>query len=1066
MIARITILIFISLTCLSSAVAQNFPADTFQSPQNPWYWKNRNHPPDYWQQDVQYKIAASLNPQDQEIKGSLQLTYTNNSPDTLQDFYFHLYQNAFQPGSYYDQLKRIHQERPQYGPLEAQGKGTQVHSMTAKDRNITLKQDNTILHAHADRALMPGETIIFTVQFSSWFDTGSERRRMKVFPVDTEDGKSVLHFDAVHWYPRISVFDRRMTWDVQQHLSKEFYGDYGTYQVELTLPAEYILEATGELINEAEVLPDALKAKLNLKNFKDKPIGSPASIITPADGSTKTWKYHAVNVHDFAFTADPTYRIDEVRAVNVRCIAVAREENAAGWQDAAEINAKVIRLFSDYIGPYAYPKMVVADAQDGMEYPMLTLDGGHSPGYTALLAHEIGHNWFFGMIGSNETYRAFMDEGFTQFLTMWAMDSLKGHKKEGISSDRLRQGYLKFMLEAGKQADGYLNTHSDAFYAETGHGGQYSMQYHKTAVMLYNLQYMLGDKEFQNAMQFYFRRWAMAHPYPEDFRQAITDYTRRDLTRFFDDWMETDRRVEYGIRSKKQAGDSLRITFSRSGDLIMPLDFTVYNRQGKASKFLLPADRFAKTDSGRTVLPYWYQFGELGRKHAVSVYAPDAKKVVIDPTQRLGDYYLLNNQSGIPPHQLQLRWHDHNAYRADGLRYVMTVRPNLWWNNHSGIQTGAMLHGQYMNHFHRLKAGIWYHTGIMTSAHRVPAMAVHEGMFPDFSWIADYQTPFAPLGRDGEMQLFKAFRDGAWRNQAGLSKWYTKGASTQTSRYGWYASWVWLYRPEASSAAFLYYPDTWNTGSTNAYLKAGWRKEYRIPHGQGDWSLEFRNAAPGSDADYRNVRFESRYDVDFMRKAFTLRYRLYMQVGEGNTPLESQTYLAGGNPEDMWGDDFYRSTGFFPNAWAENDMGRTTANLHFGGGYNLRGYAGYRAEFEDGAPAWYGNNGAALNIEIEFDNKIPFRPRLLKNHAKLDAYLFADAGIIGRNLPRVGFDKVEFDKLRANFGPGAALSLYRNRARNTKPLIIRADFPLLLTATPFTQDNFQFRWLIGIGRSF
>jgi hypothetical protein len=141
------------------------------------------------------------------------------------------------------------------------------------------------------------------------------------------------------------------------------------------------------------------------------------------------WKYHAENVHDFAFTADPTYRIGEAEWKGIKCIALAQEPHAAGWQNAAELHGKHHRVLQRATSVhYAYPKMVVADARDGMEYPMLTLDGGRDPDYRGLLVHEVGHNWFFGMVGNNETYRALLDEGFTQFLTALGLGAhRRGH---------------------------------------------------------------------------------------------------------------------------------------------------------------------------------------------------------------------------------------------------------------------------------------------------------------------------------------------------------------------------------------------------------------------------------------------------------------------------------------------------------------------------------------------------------------------------------------------------------------------------------------------------------------
>ena len=163
-------------------------------------------------------------------------------------------------------------------------------------------------------------------------------------------------------------------------------------------------------------MPDDLRARLDIKNFAEKPWNSAPSIIIPYDSlSRKTWIYHAENVHDFAFTADPTYRIGEVEWNGIRAISMVQEPHASKWQNAAQFSADVIRVFSEDIGEYAYHKIIVADARDGMEYPMITLDGGKDPSYRGLLAHEIGHQWFYAMVGSNETYRAALDEGFTIF---------------------------------------------------------------------------------------------------------------------------------------------------------------------------------------------------------------------------------------------------------------------------------------------------------------------------------------------------------------------------------------------------------------------------------------------------------------------------------------------------------------------------------------------------------------------------------------------------------------------------------------------------------------------------
>ena len=272
-------------------------------------------------------------------------------------------------------------------------------------------------------------------------------------------------------------------------------------------------------------------------------------------------------MHDFAFTADPTYRIHDTivypgraNGEGVRCVAIVQEPHASGWQNASEYLAKIIMTFSRDFGVFEYPKMVIADAEDGMEYPMLTLDGGREPTYHYLLIHEVGHNWFYGMLGNNETYRAMMDEGFTQFLTSWgshvidgdtmAHDTIKNWyvKKFFEPSDpRDRSCYVGYLRDAMQFNDEPLNTHSDAFNGALGQGGGYGNVYFKTATMLYNLQYVLGDSLFSAALKHYVAQWKFAHPYPEDFRNSVIQFTHVDLNWFFDQWIETTKNIEYGI---------------------------------------------------------------------------------------------------------------------------------------------------------------------------------------------------------------------------------------------------------------------------------------------------------------------------------------------------------------------------------------------------------------------------------------------------------------------------------------------------------------------------------------
>ncbi|MFH0865490.1 MAG: M1 family metallopeptidase [Bacteroidota bacterium] len=533
----------------------------YRSADNIYYWKNRMPYEGYWQQDVYYNIKANIDEKTDILTGNEELTYWNNSPDTLNCIYFHLYQNAFQPESYYDALMKSLGQTPYYGIYEMRKWNIKVESISSDSKELKTETDNTILKVILEKPLLSGESVTFKIKFKTYFDIAATWRRMRVFY-----DYGFKHYNGAHWYPRICVYDRVFGWETGQHLGHEFYGDFGAYDVELTFANNFIVDATGILQNENEVLPDTLKAKLYIKNFKDKPLYETPSIIIPYDSTQKkTWKFHADNVHDFAFLADPFFRIGTAQWNGINCIALAMESNASKWQNAAEYTAKVIKFYSENFGMYCYPKIIVSDAQSGMEYPMLTMDSGLDPDYKYILAHEVGHNWFFGQVGNNETYRAALDEGFTQLITTSFLDTLiksepietpikSGHVRHFTKtySPVDRWAYFPYYENAMKTDGVQLNTHSDMFGGSFPYSSFYRQTYSKTATMLYNLKYVLGDSLFSNAMKYYFDKWKFAHPYLQDFRDAFTEYTNTDLTWFFDEWLETNKTIDYAVTSVKK----------------------------------------------------------------------------------------------------------------------------------------------------------------------------------------------------------------------------------------------------------------------------------------------------------------------------------------------------------------------------------------------------------------------------------------------------------------------------------------------------------------------------------
>ena len=1074
--------LFLSINTLSAqnkALKYNPIAkpNTFRNLDNPNYWNNKKPHSDYWQQDVYYKITANIDEQKDQIQGTESLTYWNNSPEDLDVVYFHLYQNAFQPESHHADLNEQNNNKIKYGPYEADKKGTEVHKITSQGRQILLEQDNTILKVHLSKPIKSGESIDFHIEFTTYFGEGNMGRRMKKF---NSNGKT--HYDGVHWYPRISVYDAKFGWTTDQHLGKEFYGDFGAFDVELTFASNYIVDATGFLLNRDELLPEDLRRKLNITNFKDKPWNEPASeIIKYNPEERKTWKFHAENVHDFAFTADPSYRIGEASWNGITCYALAQEQHASKWQNAAEYAAKIIQVFSEDFGMYTYHKMIVADAQDGMEYPMLTLDGGSDPSYRGLLVHEIGHNWFYGQVGNNETYRAALDEGFTQFLTAWGLEKIDGPKMvQNISANKYianhtkdlhprdRSVYYSYIKDATINNTPQLNTHSDDFGSALGHGGGYRHVYYKTAAMLYNLQYVLGDELFLEAMQNYFQTWKIAHPYFNDFRTTVINFTKVDLNWFFDQWMETTKDLDYAVKSAKKlkGSDELyEITFERKAEMQMPIDFTVISKDGKQKKYHIPNTWFVKkTDA--TVLAKWYGFGKIHKQHSVIIISPKGvKDVIIDPTNRLADAYMVDNSLHK---NISLEMEDFVWSYPDWKKYELTLRPRLWYNGYDGIKTGIQFTGDYMDTHHIVDGTFWVNTGFAQLNEYLPEGVVNyinaggfevldtiksASDYNHFSYEIDYSTPLFNINKGLEMNLLSKRLDGL-----DLHKLRFEQELKQNNNI--YVEIKVMQRPEETSNTYLLLNDEefWLANKWNNTLTVGANHYYNYHRGNGAINLALKSSTLGSDYQYAQVSLEVLNTTQIHKLKLKTRFYALHTSGTNIAP-ESKLFAAGANPEEMMDNKYTRSTGFINRDWVSYNS--SLNHFQMGGGLNLRAYAGYlmpEGELENQTFNYSGTSGTSFSTELEFSNYLPFAKKL-----NMTNYIFADAGILNSNKLD---DNLAFGNFRTDAGLGTTFTLFKN-IDNINPLTLRIDLPWFMNRPPFGENFLDFnRFVIGINRTF
>jgi len=1104
---KIVLFVMIGITTAASAQqgkilgdAFTKPAYSYRSAENPYYWKNKKPFDGYWQQDVHYIIKAEIDETTDIITGDVTLTYYNNSPDALPFVYFHLYQEAFQPKSYVEDLNLVNKVKPRYGRYESEGHGTDVEKILITkingfpvNKETILTQDFSVLKVALPEPLQPGGNITFQIPFKTYFDNGGTlRRRMKEF-----NSSGFTHYDGVHWYPRICVYDRKFGWDTDQHLGKEFYGDFGTYEAELTFASNYIVEATGYLLNQDEVLPNALREKLAIKNFIGKPWESPPSEIIPyVPGEKKTWKYFAMNVHDLAFTADPTYRIGEAMATingkQVRCIALAQEGHAALWQNAAEYTTKIITVFSNDFGDYIWPKIIVADARDGMEYPMLTLDGGYDPSYRDLLIHEVGHMWFFGMVGNNETYRASLDEGFTQFLTAWGYRKIDGDYRIGFPEQSqykenfrepdnimMSEVYYAYLTDACRSNDMPLNTHSDMFNSALAHGGGYRHVYFKTAVMLYNLEYVLGDELFVAAMKNYAEEWKLCHPYFEDFRNSIIQYTHVDLNWFFDQWLETTKNVDYGITEvRKNPELSLDgqpmlhydVLFKRKG-MQMPIDFRVILMNGDTLNYYIPNTWFNKyTDApqlqqgrlDRTYfenvisLPKWYGWDKLNDEYVAHLLVSDKiQQIIIDPSNRLADINKLdNNWKCVIDYEFDSQIRNYEDWNA----YEIKWRPDIWRNDYDGLKVGLHFKGDYFNYKHIFEFTTWFNTGItqgdvLNFSNCIECDTTDKsGDYDRFSFDLNYKTSTDRFLPNSNFYFDTKYLDGVFGFRIGEEKYFGKNLRDKIS--------VYFNDFQIIKNQYLIYGDMVEEAKNNS-VNIEYEHNYNYFKGNGKIKLAFRSNDLLSDYDFSRVKLEAT-NLSTWGK-FDIKTRYFAQWGGGtHIPFESSLMLAGANLEELLENKFTRSRGFVPNEWTT--FGAETNHFHMGGGLNLRGYAGYLVaeENEDGTvyTAYSGVSGTSASIELEFDRLFKFR---IIKFIKMEPYLFADGGILSVDED---FDALSSFRMDAGIGSAFTWSWF-GPFETIKPVTVRIDFPVFLNRPPFEEEEYlKFRYIVGVNRSF
>jgi predicted RNA binding protein with dsRBD fold (UPF0201 family) len=496
---------------------------------------------DYWQQDLSYKINASLDDKTNSIKADEEIIYKNNSPSTLEYIWFHIWPNAYKNDQTALMQQIIHdtaraKKAENHGTGYIDGLAFTIDGQAAKTEPHPNPQYIDIIKLVLNKPLAPGESIKISTPF-----------HVQLPPYFSRSGYSEGEFMACQWYPKPAVFDK-LGWHEFPYLDMgEFYSEYATYSVNVTLPSEYIVAATGTLQTKDEL--DAYK-KIGAKNTINRE--GKAEQYKATKSGTKTLSWYAEKVPDFAWFADKDFIIqyDTARVTadkTVDAFTYYHNNKNTIWKNSIDYVKDGARKYSDWIGEYGYPVVQAVEgpsnnSSGGMEYPMVTLITSPDADVEKLdgvIVHEVGHNWFMAMLGSNERMHTWMDEGLnTYFQFRYEAEKYRANSIFGdaIPADIKKLSPEEFqytiynVISTQLPMQYAMETPADKFPNSDEYG---LVSYVKTALWMYMLETAVGRDKVDKAIQNYFNEWKFKHPQPEDLQASFEEAIGAKLDKFF-----------------------------------------------------------------------------------------------------------------------------------------------------------------------------------------------------------------------------------------------------------------------------------------------------------------------------------------------------------------------------------------------------------------------------------------------------------------------------------------------------------------------------------------------------
>ena len=577
----------------------------------------------YWQQKADYKISVDVNVKNNKYRGYQEIRYTNNSRDTLNKIFFHLYFNAFRPESDMaerlisadDSNKRFNVNLKNLKP-EEQGY-LEVSNIKQDNFNLNSDVSDTILEIILANPLLPGETSLFTMDFKGQIPIIIRRAG--------RDSPMGVKYSMAQWYPKISEYDYE-GWNTAPYTGREYHGVWGNFDVSIEIDEEYIVAASGYLQER-----DPNDIKLGVRS-----------------GKKRIWNFIAPKVHDFTWAADPDYIHDIFEGPNgVKLNFYYKDDPKIlqNWKILQPITAELMKFFNENIGIYPYNQYSVVQGGDGgMEYSMLTLiDSGEDliP-LISVTSHELAHAWFQGVLATNEMKHEWMDEGSASYFGELGESHVLDIDFHPLYTKGAYQDYIS-LANSGQEMPQSTNANRYQFnraYEDTA--------YDKGFVFLSQLRYIIGDEAFKKTIKNYYNTYKFTHPLPNDLRRIAEQSSGILLNWYLTDWTQTTNKINYAINKIEKNKNKSVITLERIGLMPMPLEVLLSYKDGSEEYYYIPISLMRGEKEQPKYAKSWIQLNDWSWAYKKYSFEIDRKfesikSVDINPTGLIGDTDNLND---------------------------------------------------------------------------------------------------------------------------------------------------------------------------------------------------------------------------------------------------------------------------------------------------------------------------------------------------------------------------------------------------------------------------------------